>query len=137
MGNMVENVKFKKEIVAIILRKGYRKKGARFFTGVQDPLQFGVLHYKKGEEILAHKHLTAKRSISLAYEALFVQSGKLEVTFYNEKNKKIAKKILNPGDTILLMKLGHGFKVLKAAKIIEIKQGPYLGKEKDKEYLRI
>ena len=42
-------------------------------------------------------------------------------------NKKIAKK----NDIILLLTGGHGFKIMKKCKFIEVKQGPYNTK-KDK-----
>jgi hypothetical protein len=39
---------------------------------------------------------------------------------------------LAAGDAILLIAGGHGFEVLEACQIMEVKQGPYLSKEKDK-----
>ena len=132
---MLEYIKYQNEILAIILRKDFSKKGANFFTTLDDSFQFGVLQYDKGKSILAHKHIRAKREIDMVCEALFIQSGKVEVTFYDDNDKKIVTKIMNAGDTILLKKGGHGFKLLEDSKIIEIKQGPYLGKETDKKYL--
>ena len=44
---------------------------------------------------------------------------------------KIFYKILKKNDIILLLTGGHGFKVLKNCKFIEVKQGPYNAK-KDK-----
>lgn len=134
---MLEYIKYNKEIIALILRKDFSKSGANFFTSDEDTFQFGVLQYEKGKSIRAHKHLRSKREIDLICEVLFIQSGKIEVTFYDERSNKIECKILNAGDTILMKKLGHGFKLLEDSKIIEIKQGPYLGKESDKEYLNL
>ena len=46
--------------------------------------------------------------------------------FYDKNSKSIKKdKILKKDDIILLLKGGHGFKVLKDVEIIEVKQGPY------------
>jgi hypothetical protein len=36
------------------------------------------------------------------------------------------------GDTIFFVAGGHGFTMLEDSKIIEVKQGPYFGKDKDK-----
>ena len=35
--------------------------------------------------------------------------------------------VLEAGDIILLATGGHGFEVLEATEIIEVKQGPYMG----------
>ncbi len=49
------------------------------------------------------------------------------------KKKYLFSKILKPKDIIMLVKGGHGFKVLKEVQMIEIKQGPYsLSKDKVK-----
>lgn len=134
---MVNYIKYKDEIIAIILRSDFSKKGASFFTTQEDPFQLGVLSYERGKNILAHKHIEIKRDIKSVSEVLVVLCGKVKVTFYNDDNKSIGFKILKAGDAILMKKLGHGLKLLEDSKIIEIKQGPYLGKENDKEYLSL
>jgi mannose-6-phosphate isomerase-like protein (cupin superfamily) len=37
--------------------------------------------------------------------------------------------VLEAGDVILLIKGGHGFKVLEDLEMFEVKQGPYAGDE--------
>jgi len=41
-------------------------------------------------------------------------------------------RILEEGDILFLINGGHGFKMLEDSVLLEIKQGPYLGKD-DKE----
>jgi cupin fold WbuC family metalloprotein len=134
---MIEYIKHRNEVLAIILRKEFTKEGANFFTAPDDPFQFGVLQYKKGKYIPPHRHIELKREINLVCEALFIQSGKVEVTFYDDNDKKITSTVLHAGDTILMEKLGHGFNLLEDSKIIEVKQGPYLGKDNDKKNLNL
>lgn len=134
---MIEYIKYHNEVAAVILRRDFSKDGANFFSALSDPFQFGVLQYKKGKHIQAHRHIKALRRIDLVCEVLFIQKGKVEVSFYDEGNNKIDSKILAAGDTILMRELGHSFELLEDSKIIEIKQGPYLGREKDKEYLEL
>ena len=53
--------------------------------------------------------------------------------FTTIKKKYLISKILKPKDIIMLVKGGHGFKILKEVQMIEIKQGPYsLSKDKVK-----
>jgi mannose-6-phosphate isomerase-like protein (cupin superfamily) len=134
---MVATIKQGDEVIAIILRKKFSKYGANFFTFPNDPLQFGVLRYEKGKCIPAHKHVRIKRDIDLICEVLIVLEGRVKVTFYNDCDKRITSRILKAGDAILMKNAGHSFKLLDNAKIIEVKQGPYLGKDKDKVYLNI
>jgi len=58
--------------------------------------------------------------------------GVLQVDFYTEEREKVNDCILKSGDTIILVSGGHGFKVLEKLKVMEVKQGPYLGIEDDK-----
>jgi mannose-6-phosphate isomerase-like protein (cupin superfamily) len=64
-------------------------------------------------------------------EVLFIKSGRLRVDFYDTNQKYLESRILDRGDIILLIVGGHGFEMLEATEIIEVKQGPYVG-EHDK-----
>jgi hypothetical protein len=60
-------------------------------------------------------------------EVLFIKSGKLRVDFYTDAQVYLESKVLHTGDIILLAVGGHGFEMLEASEIIEVKQGPYAG----------
>jgi len=130
---MVEKIEWKGEVLAVILRKGYHKEGVNFITSQDNPLQLGVLKHRKGIRIKAHSHKDSPRVIRKIQEVLYIQYGKVEVEFYDDEENRVAGRILSSGDTILLKSGGHGFNVLEDSKMIEIKQGPYYGAEKDKE----
>ncbi len=122
---MIEQIIFKKEIYAIIIRRKYKNNGIKFFTPNKFSQQLAYMKRPKGYIIQPHIHKKIKKEIKFTQEVLFIRSGKLEVYFFNDKKKFIKKKILNEGDIILLSKGGHGFKILKECEIIEVKQGPY------------
>lgn len=127
---MIEKVAHGGKLFAIILRSGFEKEGVNFFTPGDNPLQLGLLKHKRGTKIRPHIHKHAQ-------EVLHMQRGKIEVVFYSKKGEKIKNVILNAGDTILLLGGGHGFNIQEDSKIVEVKQGPYLGVEKDKEYFEV
>jgi hypothetical protein len=52
-------------------------------------------------------------------------------TFFDNGQRYLESRELKTGDVILLIKGGHGFKVLEELEMIEVKQGPYAG-EHDK-----
>ena len=51
------------------------------------------------------------------------------MNFYGEDRVFFTSRDLSAGDTILLVKGGHGFEMLSEVEMIEVKQGPYAGDE--------
>jgi hypothetical protein len=131
---MIENVKYKKKLFAIIVRGKYRsKKGVQFFTPNNATQQFGYMKYNKGYDIKPHKHNKRFTKILSTTEVILLLKGSLRVDFYSQNEKYLFSKILNAKDIILLINGGHGFKVIKDVEMIEVKQGPYsLAKDKIK-----
>ena len=57
----------------------------------------------------------------------------IRVDFFSQKEKYLFSKILKEKDIILLVHGGHGFKIIKDAEMLEVKQGPYsISKDKVK-----
>jgi len=131
---MIEKVMYKNDMLALIVRGKYRaRKGITFFTPKESTQQFGYMRHKKSHNIKPHLHKKRKTRIMYTSEVILLLKGLLRVDFYNNKKKYLISKILKPKDIIMLVKGGHGFKVLKEVEMIEIKQGPYsLSKDKVK-----
>jgi len=128
MTTFIEQVIHKKNVYAIIVRKNnqFKKKGVNFITKNKELFQLGFISHKEKHEIKKHYHIKKTRKISYFSEVLIIKKGLLKVMFYDENSKSIKKdKTLKKDDIILLLKGGHGFKVLKDVEIIEVKQGPY------------
>ena len=131
----MQRIKHKNNTYALIIKakEQFIKKGVDFRTESKDLLQVGFLKHNTKHKIKAHIHKKKTRKLDYCTEVLIVQEGKVKVFFYDEKGKDINKsKILEKNDIIILFKGGHGFKILKKCKILEIKQGPYLS-DKDKK----
>ena len=123
---MIEKIKYKKKLYAMIVRGKYRnKKGITFFTNNKDIQQFGYMNHKKNHIILPHRHNKRQSKILLTTEVIIILDGILRVDFYDTKEKYLFSKKLFSNDLIMLSNGGHGFKVLKDVKMIEVKQGPY------------
>tara|TARA_B110000438_G_C15190659_1_gene384288 strand:- start:14 stop:448 length:435 start_codon:yes stop_codon:yes gene_type:complete len=131
---MIENIIYKKKLLALIVRGSYRsKKGITFFTPKTSTQQFGYMKHKKKYIIKPHLHKKRLTKISYTTEVILLLKGILRVDFYNLKKNYLFSKILKKRDIIMLVHGGHGFKVLKDVEMIEIKQGPYiLSKDKIK-----
>jgi hypothetical protein len=129
----VEVVESNGRTFAIILRSEKQINGVEFYTPKEYPFQMGAHFRKKGETIKPHAHRFSQRTITTSQEMLHVDSGRVEVDIYDDERKKILETVLKTGDTILFVEGGHGFKFLEDTKIVEVKQGPYEGVEKDKD----
>ena len=118
----------------LIVRGRYiNKKGISFFTPKESTQQFGYMRHKKSHIIKPHLHKKRKTRILYTSEVIFLLKGLLRVDFYSKRKNYLFSKILKPKDIIMLVKGGHGFKVLKEVQMIEVKQGPYsLSKDKVK-----
>ncbi|MFA5554642.1 MAG: hypothetical protein WCZ89_01145 [Phycisphaerae bacterium] len=128
-----EEIKYRKSLIAIIVRADYKCERTTFFSPNSFSQQLGYIIYKKGGVIKAHFHKKVRKKITLTQEVLFIKKGKLQVNFYTPAKKYISSRTLKKGDTIFLCAGSHGFKMLSDTEIIEVKQGPYSGVEDDKE----
>jgi hypothetical protein len=124
---MIEHIYNEGLELAVILRANYSKPGIEFLTPNSYSQQLGYMNRPSGYEIAPHVHNPVMREVAFTKEVLIIKTGKVRVDFYDDNQSYIESKILNPGDIILLAFGGHGFKMLEASEIIEVKQGPYAG----------
>lgn len=124
---MVENIIHEGRSLAILLRTKYNEPGIKFFTPHEYSQQLAYMNHPKGFVIQPHVHNSVQRQVEFTKEVLFIKSGKLRVDFYDDSQNYLESRILNSGDIILLAFGGHGFEMLEATEIVEVKQGPYAG----------
>lgn len=134
----VEDIFYRKKLIAIVYRHDIPlDEGVQFLTAPDNPFQIGMHLAPKGKIMKPHFHrLDTALTIETIEELLMVVTGSIAVSLYNKKGEVIERKILNPGDSILLMHEGHGVEVLEDTKIFEVKQGPYPGALNAKLYLK-
>ena len=124
---MIENITHCGLVLATLLRTTYQEHGIKFFTPDEYSQQLAYMNRPQGYVIQPHVHNSVPRQVQFTKEVLFIKSGKVRVDFYNDDQTYLESRILNPGDVILLAFGGHGFEMLEASEIIEVKQGPYAG----------
>jgi len=123
----LEHIYNGEELYSVILRDNYASSSIQFFTPDNFSQQLGYLPHKAGNIIKPHLHIQSKREVLYTHEVLFIKKGQVEINFYSNDKEHIGTEVLNGGDVILLCGGGHGFKILKDAVMIEIKQGPFMG----------
>lgn len=128
---MVEQITHNGLVLATLLRTAYFEQGIKFFTPDDYSQQLAYMNRPLGYVIPPHIHNPVARQVHFTNEVLFIKSGKVRIDFYIDPETYLESRILYPGDVILLTVGGHGFEMLEASEIIEVKQGPYAG-EADK-----
>ncbi|MCB0323722.1 MAG: hypothetical protein KDD69_09125 [Bdellovibrionales bacterium] len=120
--------------LAIILSHRHVGEGIEFFTPPDFSQQLGYMRRPEGYEIEPHVHKLVIREIKFTQEVLVVRSGRIRVDLYTAGRAFLQSEVLEKGDVILLASGGHGFTFLEESELVEIKQGPYLSFEVDKEH---
>ncbi len=121
------NISHQGTTIALIIRAEYVSDGIKFFTPNDFSQQLGYMNRPQGYVIPPHVHNPVPREVQFTKEVLFIKSGKVRVDFYDDDQNYLESHVLHQGDVILLAFGGHGFEMLEASEIIEVKQGPYAG----------
>jgi len=124
---MVEPINHNGVMLAIIIRADFHAPGIHFFTPNEFSQQLGYMNRPKGYIIPPHVHNPVAREVHFTKEVLLIKSGRVRVDFYDDDQIYLESRVLRQGDVVLLAFGGHGFEMLEASEIVEIKQGPYAG----------
>ena len=123
---MIEYIKYKGKLFAIIVRKNFRKKkGVSFFTPNNLNLQCGYMKHKRNYIIKPHTHKKRSSKILYTSEVIYLLKGKLRVDFYTNKQNYLFSKVIRANDLIALIQGSHGFKTIEPVEMLEVKQGPF------------
>lgn len=132
-----ELIIYKKKHYAEIIRNNLKKKETTFLSPAKSSFQFGLLAHKKGFKEPPHYHRPFKRTIKDLQQMFIVQKGKVRVDLFSDSKKLIRKIILKKGDSIVLINGIHAITVLEDMQCISVKQGPFLGAEFDKVFVKM
>jgi hypothetical protein len=124
------------QVYAIRLTPDDFKEGLSFFTNDEDFLQVGSWNYPKGKKLAAHNHNTASRVVDRTQEVVMVISGRMLASVYNEEDILVEEVEVCNGEILVLLAGGHGYEIMEqGTRVLEIKNGPYLGPEIDRRRL--
>jgi hypothetical protein len=105
-----------------------------FVTPPEFKQQVGFVVYPAGGEIAKHIHLALERHLVGTCEVLVLLKGSCLIDIYNNHKELVATREVKCGDVILLVRGGHGFRVMEDTVFLEIKQGPYLPVEEKEHF---
>lgn len=124
------------ELIAIVIKANHQVDNLEFFTDDHNPLQVGIHQKAAGVQLTPHIHLSNTKVITQIQEVLYIVKGKVKATFYTIDGDAIDSVILEAGDSLIQLAMGHGFEILEDAKIFEVKQGPYPGTKHAKIFFK-
>lgn len=105
-----------------------------FFTEPEHGLQIGLFRYDNNKVIQNHVHHVFPHIAEKTCEMLFVLNGSMQADIFTEQKEFVKSVVVKANEFIILFGGGHGFKILEPnTAILEAKNGPYFGVEKDKE----
>lgn len=123
-------------LLAMIVRANSVEDGVNFVTNPDDGMQVGFVRYKSMHVIEPHRHSPRNPIQATCTEVLAVRHGRVQVHFYPVHLLSpvyCQSRILAPGDVLIQLAGGHGFMMLEDVEMMEVKTGPYFGKDADKE----
>tara|TARA_B100000902_G_C27315801_1_gene921216 strand:- start:133 stop:534 length:402 start_codon:yes stop_codon:yes gene_type:complete len=105
-------------------------------TEESEPLQISSMTLNKNNSFKPHYHKKSKKNNNSTQECWIIIEGKIEATYYDIDNTIIETCILNAGDCSITLCGAHVLKPLTdETKLYEIKNGPYLGRDNEIEYI--
>ena len=123
-------------VLARIIKAQVFPEGLSFVSSDNEYIQLGTWKYNKGKKLLAHKHNEYERTALLTQEVIIVKKGKVNARIYGTDDKLVKQIELKQGDCAIMLQGAHGFDILEDdAEVIEVKNGPYGGPEKDRTRL--
>src|SRR5262245_59510027 len=121
------------DLYALVITPEDFQTGWRFLSAPEWPLQLGLMTSADAHVIPPHVHRKHEGTVvSSTQEFLLVVSGRMEVDFYDESARFFHTETILCGEGVLQVKGGHGFRFPEATRLIEVKQGLYLGRDQDK-----
>jgi hypothetical protein len=134
---MLETIEHNGTRYAEIIWADTRVDVTTFFSPAESSFQFGLLAHKAGFIEPPHYHQPFTRQIADLQQMFVVQRGVVAVDLYDDEGQKLREITMRAGDAIVLIHGVHAIRVLEDMQCITVKQGPFLGAEKDKVFVEM
>ena len=113
------------------------EEGLTFISSDDKNIQVGIWNYKKGKSLEAHYHNEFDRNATRTSESVYVVKGKIVSKVYDLDKNLICEVVLNKGELIVQYEGIHEYSILENALVLENKNGPYFGPDKDRTRVEI
>lgn len=129
----IREIKYDNLVLARYVPSEAWSEGLGFYSNDEEFVQVGSWQYNKGKELLKHIHNQVERSVDRTQEVLYIRRGSIKARIYTLDEVFVEELTVKQGDTLILLNSGHGYEILEdGTQVLEIKNGPYLGAERDR-----
>ena len=111
--------------------------GLTFLSNEDEFIQVGIWKYDKGKMLPAHYHKEFERSSYRTCESIHVIKGKVRCNLYTKSGKFIETFDLKENEVAVQIYGTHEYEIIEDAVVIENKNGPYFGIEKDRKRINV
>jgi hypothetical protein len=109
------------------------RQGLAFYSHDEEFLQVGSWRYNNGQRLRAHSHNIFPREVNRTNEVVIVLKGAMVARIFDEHHEFVETVTVKQGELLILMNGGHDYTILEDdTRILEIKNGPFLGRDIDK-----
>jgi len=129
-----EKIVWEAEALAYVIRAQLSPEQTKFLTPDDFNFQLGFVVYPAGGEVQRHLHKKLERHIVGTAEVIMIKAGHCEIDIYNGDRQLVATRELGPGDIVLTVNGGHGFRMQEDTVLLEVKQGPYTGVDEKERF---
>ena len=112
-------------------------EGLDFLTNDDSFVQVGTWKYEKGKILDAHYHNTFERKSYITQEVVLVLEGTIICNLYTTDGEFIASEEIKQNQLIIQFQGVHEYEIMDNSKVLEIKNGPYFGPDKDRTRVNI
>ena len=133
----IKNIIYNDELYSSIFDLNNISEGLDFLTNDESFIQVGTWKYEKGKILDAHYHNTFERKSFITQEVVLVLEGSIICNLYTKDGNFIATEEINENQLIIQYQGIHEYEIMKDSKILEIKNGPYFGPDKDRTRVNI
>jgi len=103
-----------------------------FISNEHDPLQIGFFNFNDNYKVETHKHIKNIKKTSRTNEAWYIVTGIFEVECLDLDKTLIYKNHFGKNNLIIYYDGYHSIKgISKINKLLEFRNGPYLGRENE------
>jgi len=107
--------------------------GLTAYSADSDFIQALHWRYDAGKRLQAHEHLCVPRQADRTQEVIVVLQGRVRTTVFDAAHTLVAAVELGRGEAMALLSGGHGYEILEQdTRVLELKNGPYAGADKDR-----
>ena len=133
----IKNVIHNDELYSSIFDLNNISEGLDFLTDDDSFVQVGTWNYEKGKILDAHYHNTFERKSYITQEVVLVLEGLIICNLYTTYGEIIASEEIRKNQLIIQFQGIHEYEIIDNSKVLEIKNGPYFGPDKDRTRVNI